>query len=335
MEKPAPSAKKSGHRHASLVQRFCIGLQLECEGGSFALALHMHSYRFRLQTLFGWPVTLCVYVAWFILLMASRAVADTGRAVPSPPPETTELNVGDPSPDFNGPVNPRLWFSLEDEASLSYSGLSGSSSQLNFRIQVPMGKFIQHPVLWPRRLQILRLKLPVVTSAPSRAVKGNGDTTLLGLQYLGVKERQWLVGPAFKIPTASVNDLGAGKWSVGPAAGYTYLHGRTSIGLFTQSFFSFAGPKSRPPFAQTQLQPGLFFSFPSGWIIGTSQMQFTYNWYRGQWTVIPLGVRIARDIETEKRRLSSGFEAEKNLIHVDGTPGWTLRLSFRYQFSKF
>jgi len=334
MEKPAPSAKKSGHRHASLVQRFRIGLQLECEGESSALALHMHSYRFRLQTLLGWPITLCVYVAWFILLTASRAVADTGRAAPSPPPETTELNVGDPSPDFNAPVNPRLWVSLEDEVSPSYSGLSGSSNQLNFRAQVPLGQYIRHPLLWSRRLQMIRLKLPVVTSAPSTAVKGNGDTTLLGLQYLGVKERQWLVGPAFRLPTASVNDLGSGKWSVGPAAGYTYVHGTTSIGLFTQSFFSFAGPRSRQSVAQTQLQPGLFFSLPRGWIAGTSQMQFTYNWQRGQWTALPLGLRIARNIETEKRNLSAGFEAEKNLIHVEGTPGWTLRLNFRYQFSK-
>ncbi len=183
----------------------------------------------------------------------------------------------------------------------------------------------------PGKLQLIKFKVPFVTSAPSDAIKGNGDTTLVALQYLGVKARKWVYGPIFKIPTASADELGTGRWSAGPAAGYTYAHGSTVIGLYQETYVSFAGPKSRGAVAQTQIQPGLFFTLPRGWLVGTSQMKFTYNWQTNAWQNVPVGVLLEKDTESGYHEFSIGFEAEANLIRVQNNVQWTFRLNFKYR----
>ncbi|MBV8262202.1 MAG: hypothetical protein JOY87_00075 [Candidatus Eremiobacteraeota bacterium] len=261
------------------------------------------------------------------------AKADQASAPVSPSP-TASLSPED-APDFDAPLVPSLWFSLEDEVSPSYDGLSGSSNQINVRGQIPLGAIAQKipTLLLPHTLQLIKFKVPIVTSAPPGAQKGNGDTTLTFLEYLGSKEAKWVLGPLFKIPTASSADLGSGKWSGGPSGGYVYSHGMTVIGWFASTYFSFAGPKSRANVSQTEFQPQLSFALKNGWILGTSQMNFKYNWENNQWPAVPLGVRIARNYRYTGGQLAAGVEAEKNLAAVDGTPGWTFRLNFKYRFS--
>ena len=253
---------------------------------------------------------------------------------PSPSPSSTATDSEDGVPDFDAPLSPRLWFSLEDAFTPSYDDLAGSSNTINVRGQIPLGelgRLLPSPLLVPGRLQLIKFKIPFVTSAPDRAVRGNGDTTLTALEYLGVSARKWVVGPTLKIPTASTDELGSGRWSGGPAAGYTYTHGMTAVGFYTQTFVSFAGPKSRGAVTETQLQPGLFFSFPGGWVIGTSEMQFVYNWQTNAWNNVPLGIRIEKDSRTSADELSVGVEVERNLAAVQSTMQWTFRLYFKYR----
>ena len=60
--------------------------------------------------------------------------------------------------------------------------------------------------------------------------------TAVWIGGFGSAERRWAAGAAFKFPTGS-GTLGSGKWSAGPALGYTYQTGPWTLGLYTQSFF--------------------------------------------------------------------------------------------------
>jgi hypothetical protein len=287
-----------------------------------------------------------ITLATIVLSCLSPSLAEDSPSAaaspyPSPTPSSSPLPGdavdADASPDFGSVVTPTRWVSLEEEVSPTYDGLSGSSSTINFRAQLPLGSKFSLPFIDRRLpLQLIKLKLPFVTSAPRNAISGNGDTTLVGLQYLGTQEKGVSFGPAFKLPTASTSALGSGKWSVGPAGGYTYTNpdGMSAFGIYTQSFFSFAGDGSRPSVSQTQLQPTAFFALGPGFSIGTSTMQFTYNWELPGWTDVPLGIRIAQDFAAGSGKLTAGFEAEKNLINTPGAIGWTLRVNFRYRFKK-
>jgi len=294
--------------------------------------LGISAWRFSVHAVSWAAAFFCVFGAVSVT-RADQGVAAT--PTPAPTPSTSVPDNNDVAPDFNAPLNPTMWFSLEDEFSPSYDGLSGSSNQVNVRGQLPLGHVGEKlPTLFlPNDLQLVKFKVPIVTGAPAGAQKGAGDTTLGFLEFQGSKAKKWAFGPLFKIPTAGTADLGSGKWSVGPAVGYTYTHGTTVIGWYQQTYFSFAGPKSRPPVSQTQFQPALSFILKKGWILGFSQMQFTYNWENNQWSAVPLGFRIARNYRDSRGQLAAGFEAEKNLVAVQGTPGWTLRLNFKYRFS--
>lgn len=262
------------------------------------------------------------------------AWAADAQPSPSPSPSSDVSEALDVAPDFNAPLSPRLWFSLEDEVTASYDQLAGSSNTVNLRGQLPLGGLadrLPETLLLQQDLQLIRFKLPFVTSAPAGAVKGNGDTTLWFLQYLGNAANKWVYGPLLKIPTASMNGLGSGRWSGGPAAGYTRTKGRSIFGLYTETYVSFAGPKSRGAVAQTQIQPGLFVSLPRGWSVGTSSMQFLYNWQTNAWQNVPIGIRVENSTQNNHHQLAIGLEIEKNLAHVQSTTQWTFRLDAKYR----
>lgn len=231
------------------------------------------------------------------------------------------------------PLTPNLWFSVEDESTQS---VSGPSNQLNLRAQIPLAASppITNLFASGHALSLVKLKLPIVLSAPSNtgieAATGTGDLTAAWVGGFGTQQSRWAGGAAFKFPTGS-GSLGSGKWSVGPALGYTFETGLWTLGVYTQSFFSYAGSGSRSPVAQTQVQPNVSVALPDGWSIGTSNMNFTYDYDAGSFANVPVGIRVAKRIETGARRWNAYFEAEKNL-KVSGGTSWTLRLGAKVVF---
>jgi len=261
---------------------------------------------------------------------ASQAPAPTATAPISTPDEDTAQNTTDP-------LMPSLWYSLEDEFAPNFEDASGSSNQLNLRAQLPLGRYYKMPAIFSagHALNLIKFKLPFVTSSPSDAgsevITGAGDMTVASLALFGSLQERWAAGPAFKFPTASQSDLGSGKWSIGPALGYTYEPGpHWTFGIYTASYFSYAGPKSRPPVQQTQITPTISYALAHGWSVGNSEMQYTYNYNLGAFTNAPLGIRVAKQFKSGSKKLDVGFEGEKNLAHVNGAAAWVMRLQLKW-----
>jgi hypothetical protein len=214
------------------------------------------------------------------------------------------------------------YVSAEEEVTPNYDSESGSSTVLNLRGQLPYtGGATQY---------LLRLRIPIVTSAPQSAITGAGDLSLFDLVQQNGPHGRWLYGATLRVPTAQNDSLGSGKYSVGPAIGYETYEGPWTVGFFNQSFFSVIGPASRAPVGQTKIEPSVSRALGGGWGIGTSSMSFTYDWVRNAWTEVPVGLRIDKSFSSLRQKFDAYFEGEKNLAAIKGAPAWTLRAGLRW-----
>jgi hypothetical protein len=220
------------------------------------------------------------------------------------------------------PAPPSTTVSTEDEFSPSYQNESGSSNIVNLRAQIP----------YDDSSWLVRVKLPIVTAAPAESVTGAGDLALWDLAVMNAGNGQWLVGGTLRVPTAH-DSLGTNKYSIGPSAGYLTQQGASTVGFSVNAFFSVVGPSSYPGVAKTQLEPEFKYNLSSGWSVGLSTMQFTYDWVRNRWTDVPLGFRIGKSAIGSMKRFDTYFEMERNLADVADSPGWTIRALVRYELA--
>ena len=105
----------------------------------------------------------------------------------------------------------------------------------------------------------------------------------------------WGVGPTFVIPTATADQLGQGKFSLGPAVVLLTTPGHWVIGTLINNVWSVAGSGSRPPVNQMLFQYFINYNMKKGWYLVTSPIN-TADWRASsgnQWTV-PLGGGVGR-----------------------------------------
>jgi hypothetical protein len=105
----------------------------------------------------------------------------------------------------------------------------------------------------------------------------------------------WGVGPAFLLPTATDELLGAKKWGLGPtivllkqSSGFTY-------GFLTNQIWSVASVKNyreRGPLSSLFLQPFLSYTTPTAWTYGVNA-ESTYDWHAHQ-AAVPLNFSVAK-----------------------------------------
>ena len=123
-----------------------------------------------------------------------------------------------------------------------------------------------------------------------------GDMIYLGmlapseLTDVGRGKLLWGLGPTFIFPTATNDNLGSEKWSIGPAGLLMYMDPAFKAGFLAQQWFSYAGKDDRPDVSKANIQPIFYYSLPHLWQIGTSP-NILVNWEGSsgnRWTV-PVG----------------------------------------------
>jgi hypothetical protein len=178
---------------------------------------------------------------------------------------------------------------------------------------------------------IARATLPMVTDSPSGA-DGISDLVLFDLVVFDQPWGRWGVGPVALLPTASDDRLGAEKWAAGPAIGFTARSGKLLWGLFDQNLFSFAGEGDRDDVNVSILQPILNYSLPDKWSIGTSEMNFTYDYEKEEWVALPLGVKLAKLVKFGGLPVQFSGAYEYNFDDDDVEPEWTFNFTAKFLF---
>lgn len=149
---------------------------------------------------------------------------------------------------------------------------------------------------------ISRTILPVTSQtniAPgSGSQSGLGDTT----QSLFFSPKQptshgiiWGVGPAFLLPTATDDLLGAKKWGLGPTFVMLKQSNGFTYGFLTNQIWSFASVKNnrdRGPLSSLFLQPFLSYTTPTAWTY-TINSESTYDWHAHE-AAVPINIMVGK-----------------------------------------
>ena len=157
--------------------------------------------------------------------------------------------------------------------------------------------------------------------ASGSVVAGIGDLTWLSILFLGQSERWGKIGagPVFVFPTASPEELGQGKYQVGPALYYVNKAvPKWQFAFLLQQFFSFAGDTSAAAINQLKLQPLVTTYLPDSWYI-ESKPTITLN-FKKHTSSVPLDLVIGRLI------------AGRWNLYLEGTvfPAWGAKPSNNY-----
>jgi hypothetical protein len=178
---------------------------------------------------------------------------------------------------------------------------------------------------------IARVTLPIVTDSPS-GESGLSDLVLFDLIKFEKSWGRWGIGPVLLAPTATDDAIGAGKWAIGPALGFVARGNKLMWGLFNQNLFSFAGDDDREDVNVSILQPIVNYSLPEKWSIGTSEMNITYDWKKDAWTILPLGVKLAKLVKFGKLPVQFAGGYEYNFANDYVAPKWTVNLTVKVLF---
>jgi hypothetical protein len=156
----------------------------------------------------------------------------------------------------------------------------------------------------------------------------------------------WGLGPTFTLPTATDRDLGAGKWSMGPAGVALAIQGPWVYGALMNNQWSVGGWGDSAVNSML-LQWFVNYNLPGGWYFTTSPI-VTANWKAVKggdiWTV-PLGggfgrvLRLGQILQLEghpvaKLPINTQLAAYGNVARPEFGPKWQLRFKFNFCFRR-
>jgi len=154
------------------------------------------------------------------------------------------------------------------------------------------------------------------------------------------------LGPTFTLPTATDRNLGAGKWSMGPAGVALTMQGPWVFGVLINNQWSVGGWGDKPVNALL-MQPFVNYNLPNGWYL-TSSPILTADWKADRagdvWTV-PVGggfgklFRLGDILPLEgsalaKLPINTQIGAYGNVAKPEFGPEWQLRFQIQFLFPK-
>lgn len=183
------------------------------------------------------------------------------------------------------------------------------AAELTFRPAIPFRAFGAN--------NILRLTLPYQLSG--RGEERLGDVSLFDIAVFGESWGRWGVGvvASFATSDAAVDDV-----AVGPAIGGVWAYSKKlNLGVFSQNVF--AGDT-----AITQLQPVVAYQLGGGWSLSAGDLQFAYDWERGRWLSLPIGLQIGRVTSLFRQPIRLAVNPQYNLKDDRGLEEWSISFTF-------
>ena len=144
----------------------------------------------------------------------------------------------------------------------------------------------------------------------------------------------WGAGPVFMLPTATNNQLGQGKYSVGPSVVILVMPGNWVTGFLANNLWSVGGESDKPSVNQMSFQYFINYNFSHGWFVSASPT-ITADWMQdnsNRWTV-PFGLGFGRVFYIGSQSVSASVQAYDNVVTPkQGGPSWQLELNISLLF---
>lgn len=140
-------------------------------------------------------------------------------------------------------------------------------------------------------------------------------------------------GPTFLVPTATDDNLGTGKFSLGPSVVALVQPGHWTLGGLASNVWSVAGPAGRPDVNSFTLQYFVNYNLPKGYFI-TFQPIVTANWEasEGNKWLVPWGGGLARVFHLGAQPMNASVQAYWYGTRYNDIPSPTWQLKFQVAF---
>jgi hypothetical protein len=199
--------------------------------------------------------------------------------------DTTDLK-GQPAPAPNeaaelakklaNPIASLISVPFQNNTFYGIGPYKGTQNTMNFQPVVPI-KLSEHLNL------ITRYIIPIITqynlSGENTSQSGLSDATISA--FLSPSKTKngltWGAGAAFLVPTATNQDLGTGKFGVGPTIVVLKQGHGITLGALANQIWSVAGQADRAAVSQMFIQPFFTYNWKSGAGIGAVG-SITQNW---------------------------------------------------------
>ena len=145
----------------------------------------------------------------------------------------------------------------------------------------------------------------------------------------------WGVGPSLMMKTATDDQLGSGKWSLGPTAVVLVQPKPWSLGVLGRQIWDVAGDDNRRSVSQLLLEPFINYNLVDGWYL-ISDMIITANWQAdsgNRWTV-PVGGGVGKMFAIGSQKMNTKIEAYYNIEKPAGAPDWSLNWTLQFLFPR-
>jgi hypothetical protein len=147
----------------------------------------------------------------------------------------------------------------------------------------------------------------------------------------------WGIGPSFLLPTATLPELGEGKWCVGPGIIFLIQPHRLTLGAYMTNVFSFAGDKDRDEVNTMMFNPFVSYILPLKFYV-TSSPIISVNWLadNGNRLILPLGFGVGKITKMGEQPMNFSAHYYVNIVtHDDHSgPESQLRLQWTLLFPK-
>lgn len=223
------------------------------------------------------------------------------------------------------PTASLMTFQISDWNTYNYHDSNFHSNQVVIRTVYPfqMGE----------QKHIMRMTAPFITDHP-RSENGLSDITLFDLLVFETSWGRWGAGPLAVVPTGG-SKRGAEQWALGPAIGFMVQKPNYVWGIFNQNAFTIAGDDDRKDTKVSSYQPIGSYKLGSGWSVGLSEMQVTYNWTDSRWSNLPLGAGFSKIQRFGRLPVRFNLQYEHNFADNKNTPSDTVRLNVKFLFPTF
>ena len=222
------------------------------------------------------------------------------------------------SQQVNNPTAPLTQIQLRDVLTSNVPGYNGSANL--FQI-VPVMPIPRNSLLGFDQLMKITFQVP---STPNpNGETGFGDIDLFDLYTMSETWGRWGAGLSFVFPTASSENLGAGKWQIGPAVALMYIGIPNLVfGAVFQNPISFAGNTSRADVNILTITPTITWTLSDGWFAGYCDFNWSFDWENNGQATIPLGLQAGKVVSLNKLPISLSLEGGWMAAHPEDFPEW-------------
>ncbi len=176
--------------------------------------------------------------------------------------------------------------------------------------------------------------VPDVSSEDAKNITGIGDINYTAWFAPPVKGKlTWGFGAVTIWPTASSEELGQGKFSIGPSFVVVYGTPGWMAATVISNWVSVGGDESRPDVNSFYLQYIFTYFLEKKWYLSTAPINLA-NWEaeKGQRWTVPLGGGFGKMFKAGKLPMDLQAQAFYNVVKPDGSADWQLRLQLKLIF---